>query len=145
MQVASTRLAQPTLLVGTMPAHALGSISPDLANRMTVMATDGHPISDLNTLCQPILVHPCSILSCNLLSCAAVTQVLELLGQGFDNYMPGNDLAAAVDDLLRHNPTPSPGVATMQIGHGTWEVRRIASRQDTVCIIVIHDHLMVMQ
>eukprot|EP00877_Chromochloris_zofingiensis_P007625 jgi/Chrzof1/3115/Cz12g12160.t1 len=49
-------------------------------------------------------------------------KVLELLGQGFDNYMPGNDLAAAVDDLLRHNPTPSPGVATMQIGHGTWEL-----------------------
>ncbi|KAK9823596.1 hypothetical protein WJX72_004114 [[Myrmecia] bisecta] len=52
----------------------------------------------------------------------AKAQVLRLLAQGRSNYNQGPDLGPAVDRLIATNPTPSPGVATMTLGQGTWEV-----------------------
>ena len=50
-------------------------------------------------------------------------QVDQLLEQGSSLYSPAPDMKAAMEDLMQHNPTPSPGPATLELGQGTWEVR----------------------
>ncbi|MEW5318229.1 MAG: hypothetical protein WDW38_009467 [Sanguina aurantia] len=49
-------------------------------------------------------------------------KVLDLIARGFNNYNQGTELPKAVAQLLLSNPTPQPGVRTMDLGQGTWQV-----------------------
>ena len=50
-------------------------------------------------------------------------QVLQLLEEGYSNYNKPEEFSAAMEQLVKENPTPMPGAATLELGQGTWEVR----------------------
>ncbi|GFR48774.1 hypothetical protein Agub_g10595 [Astrephomene gubernaculifera] len=49
------------------------------------------------------------------------TKVLRLLGEGLNTYN-GDQVGAAVKQLIAENPTPQPGNESLMLGQGTWQV-----------------------